>query len=448
MRYATCRTRIVIIWRRCDQRGENGMRPEAELKIRYTAENAMPGGMATINKENIANMKTSQKRYDAVVVGGGMVGAAAALGLAQAGWSVALLEHQAPQAFEAQSPPDLRISAIGCTSVGLLKQLGAWQAVLAMRCAPYRRLETWEWESSRVAFDAASLGLPELGFMVENRILQLALWQRLEQSPNLALCCPARLQSLQRVGEHWQLTLDGAETLEARLVVGADGAQSQVRNLAGIGTNGWQYRQSCMLITVETGEPQQDVTWQRFFPSGPRAFLPLYDRWASLVWYDSPQRIRQLQAMPPAQLEREIAAAFPARLGRVKVHAAGSFPLARRHAQRYVLPGLALVGDAAHTINPLAGQGVNLGYRDVDALLNLLSEAREQGEDWSSEAVLMRYQRRRRTDNLLMQSGMDLFYTAFSNNLAPLSVARNLALMAAQRAGKLKEHALKYALGL
>lgn len=448
MRYATCRTRIVIIWRRCDQRGENGMRPEAELKIRYTAENAMPGGMATINKENIANMKTSQKRYDAVVVGGGMVGAAAALGLAQAGWSVALLEHQAPQAFEAQSPPDLRISAIGCTSVGLLKQLGAWQAVLAMRCAPYRRLETWEWESSRVAFDAASLGLPELGFMVENRILQLALWQRLEQCPNLALCCPARLQSLQRVGEHWQLTLDGAETLEARLVVGADGAQSQVRNLAGIGTNGWQYRQSCMLITVETGEPQQDVTWQRFFPSGPRAFLPLYDRWASLVWYDSPQRIRQLQAMPPAQLEREIAEAFPARLGRVKVHAAGSFPLARRHAQRYVLPGLALVGDAAHTINPLAGQGVNLGYRDVDALLNLLSEAREQGEDWSSESVLMRYQRRRRTDNLLMQSGMDLFYTAFSNNLAPLSVARNFALMAAQRAGKLKEHALKYALGL
>ncbi|PYB07630.1 FAD-dependent monooxygenase, partial [Serratia marcescens] len=125
-----------------------------------------------------------------------------------------------------------------------------------------------------------------------------------------------------------------------------------------------------------------------------------------------------------------------------------SFPLTRRHAQRYVLPGLALLGDAAHTINPLAGQGVNLGYRDVDALLNVLSDAREQGEDWSSEAVLLRYQRRRRTDNLLMQSGMDLFYTAFSNNLAPLNVARNLALMAAQRAGKLKEHALKYALGL
>lgn len=428
--------------------GENGTQPEADAKIRYTAQNAMPGGMASIHTENIANMKTSQNRYDAVVVGGGMVGAAAALGLAQAGWSVALLEHQAPQAFEAQSPPDLRISAIGCTSVGLLKQLGAWPAVTAMRTAPYRRLETWEWASSRVAFDAVSLGLPELGFMVENRILQLALWQQFAQCANLTLLCPARLQSLQRADKAWQLTLDSGETLQARLVIGADGANSQVRKLAAIGTNGWQYRQACMLITVDTGAPQQDVTWQRFFPSGPRAFLPLYDSWASLVWYDSPQRIRQLQAMPPAQLEREIATAFPARLGPVKVHAAGSFPLTRRHAQRYVLPGLALLGDAAHTINPLAGQGVNLGYRDVDALLSVLSEAREQGEDWSSEAVLLRYQRRRRTDNLLMQSGMDLFYTAFSNNLAPLNVARNLALMAAQRAGKLKEHALKYALGL
>ncbi|WP_024531231.1 3-demethoxyubiquinol 3-hydroxylase [Serratia fonticola] len=393
-------------------------------------------------------MNTSQKRFDAVVVGGGMVGAAAALGLARAGLSVALLEHEAPDTFNPQSPPDLRISAIGCTSVGLLKQLDAWPAVLQMRSAPYRRLETWEWESSRVAFDAATLGLPELGFMVENRILQLALWQQLSQCENLTLYCPTRLQAMHRADDQWQVTLSSSETLQARLVVGADGAHSQVRKLAAIGTSGWQYRQSCMLITVETDQPQQDVTWQQFLPSGPRAFLPLYDQWATLVWYDSPQRIRQLQALPMAQLEQEIAVAFPSRLGTVKAHAAGSFPLVRRHAQRYVQSGLVLLGDAAHTINPLAGQGVNLGYRDVDALLEIVSDAREQGEDWASEEVLMRYQRRRRTDNLLMQSGMDLFYTAFSNNLAPLSVARNLALMVAERAGKLKERALKYALGL
>ncbi|MEX2989721.1 3-demethoxyubiquinol 3-hydroxylase [Serratia fonticola] len=393
-------------------------------------------------------MNTSQKRFDAVVVGGGMVGAAAALGLARAGLSVALLEHEAPETFDPQSPPDLRISSIGCTSVGLLKQLDAWPAVLQMRSAPYRRLETWEWESSRVAFDAATLGLPELGFMVENRILQLALWQQLAQCENLTLYCPARLQAMHRADDQWQVTLSSSETLQTHLVVGADGAHSQVRKLAAIGTSGWQYRQACMLITVETDQPQQDVTWQQFLPSGPRAFLPLYDQWATLVWYDSPQRIRQLQALPMAQLEQEIAAAFPSRLGAVKAHAAGSFPLVRRHAQRYVQSGLVLLGDAAHTINPLAGQGVNLGYRDVDALLEIVGDAREQGEDWASEEVLMRYQRRRRTDNLLMQSGMDLFYTAFSNNLAPLGVVRNLALMVAERAGKLKERALKYALGL
>ncbi len=175
-----------------------------------------------------------------------------------------------------------------------------------------------------MAFDAATLGLPELGFMVENRILQLALWQQLSQCENLTLYCPTRLQAMHRADNQWQVTLSSSETIQARLVVGADGAHSQVRKLAAIGTSGWQYRQSCMLITVETDQPQQDVTWQQFLPSGPRAFLPLYDQWATLVWYDSPQRIRQLQALPMAQLEQEIAVAFPSRLGTVKAHAAGS----------------------------------------------------------------------------------------------------------------------------
>ncbi|CNI20224.1 2-octaprenyl-3-methyl-6-methoxy-1%2C4-benzoquino l hydroxylase [Yersinia frederiksenii] len=398
--------------------------------------------------KSMAKMNKSQPNYDVVVVGGGMVGAAAALGLAQTGWSVALLEHEAPTAFDTNSAPDLRVSAIGCASVALLKQLQVWPRVQQMRYAPYRRLETWEQQGSQVIFDATSLALPELGFMVENRVLQLALWQQMEECPNLTLLCPSRLQSMVRVDEHWKVTLDAQQEIQGRLVIGADGANSLVRRLAGIGTSGWQYRQSCMLITVETDTAQQDTTWQQFFPTGPRAFLPLFDNWASLVWYDSPQRIRQLQAMPMPQLSQEVAAAFPSRLGAVKAIAAGSFPLVRRHAQQYVQPGLVLLGDAAHTINPLAGQGVNLGYRDVDALLDVLNQARGQAELWHSEPVLQRYQRRRRTDNLIMQSGMDVFYTAFSNNLPAVKFVRNLALMTAQRAGKLKEHALKYALGL
>ncbi|UHM91097.1 3-demethoxyubiquinol 3-hydroxylase [Rahnella victoriana] len=394
-------------------------------------------------------MNHSEKTFDAVIVGGGMVGAAAALGLAQQGLQVALVENAQPAVFDPSAPTDLRISAIGCASVRFLQKLGAWDAVAAMRAVPYRRLETWEVDGSDVKFDAQSLGLPELGFMVENPVLQAALWQQFDAFSSLTRFCPAKLRHLlQHDDKTWSLQLTTGELLRAPLVVAADGANSLVRQLAGIGVDGWEYRQHCMLINVETATPDQDVTWQQFFPSGPRAFLPLSGHQASLVWYDSPQRIRYLKTLNMQQLTSEVMQAFPARLGAVKALNAGAFPLVRRHAQRYVLPGLALVGDAAHTINPLAGQGVNLGYRDVEALLSVLEKARDHDEAWSSEKVLLRYQRQRRLDNLLMQSGMDLFYTAFSNDLPPVKALRNLALMAAQRAGGLKTKALKYALGI
>ncbi|HHD7739383.1 TPA: 3-demethoxyubiquinol 3-hydroxylase [Providencia rettgeri] len=388
--------------------------------------------------------------YDVVVVGAGMTGAAAALGFAQEGMRVALLEKAQPAAFDPQSAPDVRISAISRASVELLEQLGAWQHVKSMRSAPYRQLETWEEPESNVVFDAQSLGLPELGFMVENRVLQLALWQECEKYSNLDLVCPARLINLYqpKSQEEWILALDDGRALQAKLVIGADGANSQVRKMAGIGSRGWQYRQSCMLISIQTQQPQQDKTWQQFFPSGPRAFLPLYDNWASLVWYDSPAKIRRLQGMSMEQLTGAIAEAFPERLGPVTAISSGAFPLTRHHARRYVIDGLALIGDAAHTINPLAGQGVNLGYRDVDALLKEVIYAREYIQPWYSLDVLKRYQRRRLPDNLIMQAGMDVFYMAFSENLPGLKIVRNLGLMAAQRAGEAKKLALKYALGL
>ncbi|NIF22987.1 MULTISPECIES: 3-demethoxyubiquinol 3-hydroxylase [Pantoea] len=385
--------------------------------------------------------------FDVVIVGGGMVGAALACGLAAQRFRVAVIERSEPAVFEATSAPDVRISAIGSASVDLLKQLEVWPRVMAMRSAPYRKLETWEWQSAHVTFDAASLGLPELGYMVENSVLQRALWEQM-QAQGITLLCPEVLQQMQQHNGGWHLGLVSGKQIETRLVVGADGANSQVRQRAQIGVHGWSYAQSCMLISVSCEHAPGDATWQQFTPEGPRAFLPLFDNRASLVWYDSPARIRQLQSLPMPQLEKEIARAFPARLGRIHATAAASFPLVRRHATRYVLSGLALIGDAAHTINPLAGQGVNLGYRDVDALLDVLVAARDQAEEWHSETVLLRYQRKRQRDNGLMQAGMDLFYFSFSNRLGPLKVLRNLGLIAAEHSGVLKRQALRYALGL
>ncbi|WP_294910369.1 3-demethoxyubiquinol 3-hydroxylase [Tatumella sp. UBA2305] len=388
-----------------------------------------------------------QQQFDVVITGAGMVGAALACGLARHHFRVAVIEHQQPRPFDSLRPPDVRISAIGAASVALLKELEVWEAIVAMRCAPYRRLETWEWQNAHAVFDAASLGLPELGYMVENSVLQWALWEKM-QDQGITVICPAAVSSAEYQGDSWQLTLDNHQQLTTRLWTGADGANSQVRRQAGIGVSGWDYSQSCMLISVECEAPPGDSTWQQFTPQGPRAFLPLYGNFASLVWYDSVSRIRQLVKMTPEQLTEEVSRHFPSRLGKVRVLSAGAFPLTRRHASQYVRPGLALVGDAAHTINPLAGQGVNLGYRDVDALIEVLADAKGTGSEWWQMSALKRYQRKRYKDNLLMQNGMDLFYLAFSNQSHPLMLARNLGLMVAQRGGWLKKKALSYALGL
>jgi 2-octaprenyl-3-methyl-6-methoxy-1,4-benzoquinol hydroxylase len=400
------------------------------------------------NQKQIKNNQLAMipmRKVEFAVVGGGMVGAATALGLAQQGRNVALIEPHPPQAFDLEQPMDLRISAISMASVGLLQQLGAWKAITQMRLCAYKGLETWEHLACKTSFSAAELGLEQLGYMVENRVVQLGLWQQFSSYPNLTLSCPDTIESIE-FSETNVIRLSSGEEIVADWIIGADGANSKVRALANIGVTAWDYRHHCMLINVTTEHAQSDVTWQQFFPSGPRSYLPLLGNQASLVWYDSPQRIRQLSAMNAAQLKNEIEAFFPKQLGTVEVLDHGSFPLVRRHAQRYVSRRCVLVGDAAHTINPLAGQGVNLGFKDVRELL------KQTDTEWSnsslSQKAFVRYERIRSADNLVMQSGMDLFYKAFSNDITPLKVVRNLALKTAHHAGPLKKLALRYALGL
>ncbi|MDO6500838.1 2-octaprenyl-3-methyl-6-methoxy-1,4-benzoquinol hydroxylase [Photobacterium sanguinicancri] len=385
------------------------------------------------------------EQFDVVIAGGGMVGAATAVGMAQYGLRVVVLDGQQPQEFEASQPMDLRVSAISPNSVGLLSRLGAWNAIQAMRVCPFKRLETWDHPECRTRFSADEMQLDRLGFIVENRLIQLGLWQQFSDYPNLTLLCPSKMINSQKVSSGVVVTLDDGRQLQAKLLVGADGANSQVRQQSGIGITAWDYRQHCMLINIETVLPQQDITWQWFTPKGPRSFLPLVGHQGSLVWYDSPQRIKQLSAMTAEQLTVEVKCHFPAEVGEFTVVNWGSFPLTRRHAQKYYQDNIVLLGDAAHTINPLAGQGVNLGFKDVDVLLHEIEKA---GKNWAEQDVLKKYERRRRPDNLIMQSGMDFFYTTFSNDLLPLKIARNIGLKVAEKAGPIKKQVLKYAMGM
>ncbi len=380
---------------------------------------------------------------DVVVIGGGMVGASTALGLAQQGKQVALVEENEPVPYTDDQPADLRVSAISEASVDLLTKMGCWSAIKEKRLCPYRRLETWEMDECRVHFDASSIDRPQLGFIVENRVIQLGIWQQFSRYSSLSCYCPDSLQSLEYHDDGVNVVLSSGRQLQAKLVIGADGANSKVRQLAGIGTTAWDYRHRCMLIHVQTDKAQQDITWQRFTPDGPRSFLPLWNNQASLVWYDSPSRIRQLAQMSPVQLGKEIHQHFPAELGTVQVIRAGDFPLARMHAQHYLKNRCLLVGDAAHTINPLAGQGVNLGFKDVKALLKVTDHSQ-----WFDINHLQRYERMRRPDNLLMQFGMDCFYKGFRISGGPFKLVRNLGLKILDNSELVKNTILRYASGL
>ena len=416
-------------------------------------------------KKNVMNKKV-MKKFDCVIVGGGMVGAASALTLAQLGLTVGVIEKTPPKQYSPEQPLDLRVSAISIASQHLLEQLGAWQQVLDARACPYKRLGVWEQESAYTEFNASDINQPHLGHIVENRILQLSLWEQMVGNSNITLFCPEQLTSLTQSDETITLVL-AQETIIAKMVIAADGANSQVRTMVGIGITGWDYQQSAMLINVETTLPQQDITWQQFQPTGPVAFLPMpnsevntadteakttYKGNASLVWYHKKEEIKRLSSLSNQQLQQEIHACFPSRLGEVKVIAKGAFPLTRRHANSYRSGRVLLLGDAAHTINPMAGQGVNLGFKDVKALHTLVATAISQGENWHDEHVLDRYEKMRRHDNLMMMSGMDVLYKGFSHPSPVVKAIRNASLQALNKVPFLntvvKNKALAYACGV
>ena len=395
-------------------------------------------------------LKNKNDSYDAVVVGGGMVGAATAIGLAQLGLTVAVVEAFAPKAYESSQPLDLRVSAISAASEELLSRLGALKYLQTMRQVAYKGLETWELDGCITQFHSDQIGASHLGHIVENRLIQLSLWDRIAQLDNISLYCPVKITQLQRNrgDDVIDVSLEDGQVFSTKLLIGADGANSYVRQWANIGITGWDYAQSAMLINIETNCGEQNVTWQQFTPHGPRSLLPLPGNNASLVWYDDANRITQLSQLNNTALKKQIGQYFPERLDRdFKVVNKASFKLTRRHAQRYYSENLVILGDAAHTINPLAGQGVNLGFKDVDALITTIESQLQNESGWWNSEVLKQYQGCRYRDNQLMMSAMDMFYASFSNDILPLKLLRNSALKLANIDSPIKKYVLKYAMG-
>ncbi|MET4568687.1 UbiH/UbiF/VisC/COQ6 family ubiquinone biosynthesis hydroxylase [Rhodanobacter soli] len=386
---------------------------------------------------------------DVAVVGGGMVGAAAALALARAGFSTALLEARAPAAWDANAEVDLRVVGLAPSSVMLLDELGVWTSIRDARAGPYSHMHVWDAESgAAIDFDAASEGRDRLGYIVENNLVQWTLWQALEAS-GVRRLCPVAVQGFEAREDRIQLELAGGEMLAAGLLVAADGAASPLRGLAGIGTRGHDYAQRAVVAHVATERPHEDTAWQRFLPDGPLALLPLADGRSSVVWSLPEAEARRVLALDEQAFLDELGVASDFRLGRiVATTPRAAFPLKLQLAERYQAERFVLLGDAAHAVHPLAGQGVNLGLRDVAELRDTLIDARAAGHDIGAAHVLRRYARRRRSADTLDALGFDALARIYAWQSPALVAARGVGVRLLDRLAPLKRRISEHAAGL
>ncbi|MDD1782936.1 FAD-dependent 2-octaprenylphenol hydroxylase [Enterovibrio sp. ZSDZ35] len=387
---------------------------------------------------------------DIAIVGGGMVGLTLAAALADSDLRIAVIEGREPET-ELNTLPDVRVSALSRASERILKNVGAWDGIVSRRASPYQKMAVWEQDSfASIEFDAMDLGQPDLGYIVENRVIQLSLLDRIKQHHNVTLFCPDRVASMMFGESEAWLTLDSGNAITAKLVVGADGANSWVRNQLSIPLTHWDYGHSALVANVRSDEPHDGIARQIFTPEGPLAFLPLSDpHLCSIVWSQPPEQADARCSMSDSEFNKALTGAFDVRLGLCHVEGdRAAFPLKMRYARDFVVDRVALIGDAAHTIHPLAGQGVNLGLLDAATLAQELTRLSEDGKDIGEKANLRSFERWRKAEAAQMIAAMQGFRDLFAGENPAKKLIRGIGLMAAATLPGIKTQFIKRALGL
>jgi len=350
--------------------------------------------------------------FDVAVVGAGMVGAAAAALLARSGFSVAVIDHREPDPFDAAAPVGLRVSAISPGAADILAEAGAWRSIERARHCPFRRMVVEDRdESVKLEFNAAEFGMERLGTIVENDLVQWTLWQSLLTQGSVELFCPDKVAKLQYSDGEPVIQLESGKLIHCRLLVGADGANSGIRKLLGIRQDHWEYGQQGLVSVVQTSRVNPGLAWQRFLEGGPLAFLPLSDGSSSIVWSLPDAEAARLLELDEDSFLAELNHAIAGSESHWPDHVTGcgpraAFPLTMRLCERYTANRAVLIGDAAHVVHPLAGQGVNLGFLDAAGLAEVLVSARNRDADIASEKTLEKYGRWRRSEAEVMARGM------------------------------------------
>ncbi len=389
--------------------------------------------------------------YDIIIVGSGIVGATTALALARdTSLKIAVIEAKLPGYIQDLTQYDYRVSAISLASKTILQNLNCWEAIKANRVSPYLQMHVWDASGTgEIHFDSQLVNEPVLGYIIEDSVIRKSLQEQFQFYQNIDFLCPVSVTILKEKANHIELMTNDQKTIEAKLLIGADGADSWVRAHANIEFKNSDYAHTAIVATVTTELSHQATAWQRFLPTGPLAFLPLHDpHHCSIVWSAEHDYATHLLSLDDDSFCNRVNVEFANKLGDITaVTKRYHFPLRMRHVKNYVRPHLALIGDAAHTIHPLAGQGVNLGLLDAAALAEVIVDAYKKNRDFASFATLRRYERWRKGDTFAVLTLVEGLKQLFGSDKKSLQQIRNVGLNLVNRASLVKKLLAHYALG-